>query len=317
MKRLSIYLTFIWFIVIFSTASCAVVPYSVRLVVNSWSERKHGEPETVVQVNNSTIPGPGGEIPLRIYTPEGSGPFPILVYFHGGGWVMGNLNTCNNTCHFLSSKIGCIVISVDYRLAPKHKFPAAVEDAYAATKWAAGHADEINGDSSRIAVAGESAGGNLAAVVCLMAQDRGGPPLVFQLLAYPSTNLATLETDSYRTFAKGYGLTKYHAKWFLKQYFEDEKDRKNPYASPLLAENLSNLPSALVLTGEYDILRDDGESYVERLKEAGVEARFIRYGAKGHMAYWRKPSGEAGESQYQAALALKAVFQSKTEDFKE
>lgn len=304
------YLTLIWSIVILSTASCAVVPSSVRLVVNSWAEKKHGEPEVVVQVKNSTIPGPGGEIPLRIYTPEGSGPFPILVYFHGGGWVMGNLKTCNNTCHFLSHKIGCIVISVDYRLAPKHKFPAAVEDAYAATKWAAGHAAEINGDSSRIAVAGESAGGNLAAVVCLMAQDRGGPPLVFQLLAYPSTNLATLETDSYRAFAKGYGLTKFHAKWFLKQYFADEKDRKNPYASPLLAENLSNLPPALVLTGEYDILRDDGESYVERLKEAGVEARFIRYGAKGHMAHWKKPSGEAGESQYQAALALQAVFQS-------
>ena len=138
MKRFSIYLTLIWSLLIIATASCAVVPSTLRFTLNRWAEKALGDPETVAQVKNITIPGPGGEIPLRIYTPEGSGPFPILVYFHGGGWVMGNLNTCNNTCHFLSNKIGCIVISVDYRLAPKHKFPAAVEDAYTATRWAAG-----------------------------------------------------------------------------------------------------------------------------------------------------------------------------------
>jgi len=316
MKRLSIYLTLIWSIVFLSTASCAVVPSTLRFTLNRWAEKAHGEPETAVQVKNITIPGPGGEIPLRIYTPEGSGPFPILVYFHGGGWVMGNLNTCNNTCHFFSNTIGCIVISVDYRLAPKHKFPAAVEDAYTATRWAAGHATEINGDSSRIAVAGESSGGNLAAVVCLMAQDRGDPHLMFQVLAYPPTNLATLETDSHRNFAKGYGLTNFHAKWLLKQYLPREKDRKNPYASPLLAEDISNVPPALVITGEYDILRDDGESYVRRLKEAGVKARFIRYADKGHMAHWKTSSGKAGDAQYQTSFALQAVFQSKTEELR-
>ena len=196
-------------------------------------------------------------------------------------------------------------------MAPQHKFPAAVEDAYTATKWASEHATEINGDSSRIAVGGESAGGNLAAAVCLMIQDRGGPSLVLQLLAYPATNLASLETDSYRTFAKGYGLTKFHVKWFRKQYLADEQDRNNPYASPLLAENLSEVPPAFVLTGEFDVVRDEGELYVMKLKEAGIPARFIRYANKGHMAHWKNSSGKAGEAPYQADFALQPVFQSK------
>ncbi len=311
MKRFSVYLYPIYFLVIISTAGCAVVPSSLRFTLNRWATKVQGEPETAVTVQNTTIPGPGGEIPLRIYTPEGSGPFPILVYLHGGGWVLGNIDTCNNTCHFFSHQVGCIVISVDYRLAPQHKFPAAVEDVYTATKWAAEHAAEINGDPDRIAIGGESAGGNLSAAVCLMIQDRGGPPLVLQLLAYPSTNLASLETDSYRNFAKGYGLTKFHVKWFRKQYLSDKRDRKNPYASPLLAENLSGVPPAFVLTGEFDVVRDDGELYVRKLKEAGVMARFIRYANKGHMAHWKNGSGKAGEAQHQAAFVLQAVFRSK------
>ena len=176
------------------------------------------------------------------------------------------------------------------------------------------HAAEINGDSSRIAVAGESAGGNLAAAVCLMAQDRGDPHLVFQVLAYPATNLATLETNSYRNFAKGYGLTKFHVKWFRKQYLADEKDRKNPYASPLLAEDISNVPPALVITGEFDVMRDDGELTWGDSRKQVVEARFIRYADKGHMAHWKNSSGKAGDAQYQTSFALQAVFQSKSKD---
>lgn len=314
-RRRAASLILTWSIVIIAAAGCAVVPSSLRFVLNRWSVKAQGKPETVAHVENITIPGPGGEIPLRIYTPEGSGPFPMLIYFHGGGWVLGNLDTRNNTCHFLSTAAGCIVISADYRLAPKHKFPSAVEDAYAATLWAAGHAGGINGDASRIAVAGDSAGGNLAAVVCLMAQDRGTPPLVLQVLAYPATNLATLETDSYRNFAKGYGLTKSHIRWFRKQYLADEKDRKNPYASPLLADNLSKVPPALVLTAEFDVLRDEGESYVKRLREAGVSARFIRYADRGHMACWTTSSGRAGDAQYQMVFALRAAFQGNTARF--
>jgi acetyl esterase len=233
------------------------------------------------------------------------------MYFHGGGFVMGSLDTCNNACHFLSKTVGCIVIAVDYRLAPKHKFPAAVDDGYTATAWAAEHAGEINGDSSRLAVVGESAGGNIAAAVCIMAQDRGGPPLLFQVLAYASTNLDTLETESYRKYATGYGFTKFYATWLRNQYIGNKKDRKSRYASPLLAENVSGVPPALVLTGEFDVLRDDGESYVKKLKEEGVPARFIRYADRGHMAYWMTPEGEAGEAQFQVAFALKAAFRSK------
>jgi len=200
------------------------------------------------------------------------------------------------------------VVSLDYRLAPKHKFPAAVEDAYCATFWAAQNAECINGDATRIAICGISAGGNLAAAVCLMAKDRGGPPLIFQLLAYPATNIATLETDSYRTYAKGYGLTKFHMQWFRNQYLANEEDSTSPYASPLLAADLSNLPPALVLTGEYDIVRDDGEAYAKRLKDAGVPARYIRYAGAGHMAYWTVGTDTAGDPVQQSVSALQKAF---------
>jgi len=198
---------------------------------------------------------------------------------------------------------------VDYRLAPRHKFPAGVEDCYAAVLWTAQNADRINGDSSRIAVGGQSSGGNLAAAVCLLAKERGGPPLILQILAYPSTNIATLETDSYRMFAKGYGLTRFHAKWFRRQYLQREEDGSNPYASPLLAPDLTNLPPALMLTGEYDVVRDDGEAYAKRLKDEGVEARLIRYAGKGHMAYWTVTGDTAGDAVNQTVEALKKAFQ--------
>jgi acetyl esterase len=267
-----------------------------------------GTPAAVAQVEDITIPGPGGQIPLRIYTPAGTGPFPLLIYLHGGGWVFGTLDQSDNVCRYFTSKVGCIVISVDYRLAPKHKFPAAVEDAYGATQWAAENAKRIKGDPARIAIGGASAGGNLAAVVCLMAKDRSGPSLVFQLLAYPPTNIATLETASYRDFARGHGLGKSHVKWYRKQYLANEEDAKNAYASPLLADDLSNLPPALVLTGEFDVLRDEGEAYAKRLKQEGVPARYIRYANMGHIAHWTIESDQAGDALHQAALALDDAF---------
>jgi acetyl esterase len=204
---------------------------------------------------------------------------------HGGGWVIGSLDTCDNICRFLANRVGCIVISVDYRLAPKYKFPAAVEDVYSAVQWVAENATRIYGDPNRIAVGGASAGGNLAAVVCLMSKHRNGPSLVFQLLAFPPTNLASLETDSYRDFGKGYGLTKSHVKWFRKQYLNSEDDRKNPYVSPLLADDLTGLPPALIITGEYDVVRDDGKAYTTRLKQEGVSVRYKCF-VGGHMAHW-------------------------------
>ena len=308
MRRRATYLTISFFIVILLAVGCSVTPSVLRVFMNARGGQQEGTPAALAQVEDITIAGPGGQLPLRIYTPEGAGPFPLLIYLHGGGWVFGTLDQSDNVCRYFTSKVGCIVISVDYRLAPKHKFPAAVEDAYCATQWAAENAKRIKGDPARIAIGGVSAGGNLAAVVCLMAKDRRGPPLVFQLLAYPPTNIATLETDSYRDFARGHGLGKYHVKWYRKQYLANAEDGKNSYASPLLADDLSDLPPALVFTGEFDVLRDDGEAYAKRLKQEGVPARYIRYANMGHMAYWNMEADQAGDALHQAALALDSAF---------
>jgi len=306
-RRLA-YLTVRLLTVITVATGCSAAPV-VRIIVNHAFEKQQGPPGAVARVENIRIPGPSGEIPLRMYYPREDHSLPILIWLHGGGWTLGSLDEVDTVCRHFARHAGCLVVSVDYRLAPRHKFPAGVEDCYAAALWTAQNADRINGDSSRIAVGGQSSGGNLAAAVCLMAKERGGPPLILQILAYPSTNIATLETDSYRMFAKGYGLTRFHAKWFRRQYLKREEDGSNPYASPLLAPDLANLPPALMLTGEYDVVRDDGEAYAKRLKDEGVEARLIRYAGKGHMAYWTVTGDTAGDAVNQTVEALKKAFQ--------
>jgi acetyl esterase len=233
-----------------------------------------GDP--VHQVEDRTIPGPGGDIPVRIYRPEGDGPLPALVYFHGGGWVIGNIETHDATCRSLTNGAQCVVISVDYRLAPEHKFPAAADDAYAATKWVADNATSLGLDPSRIAVGGDSAGGNLAAVVALMAKEQGGPALVYQVLIYPVTDY-NYETASYKENAEGYLLSKDSMVWFWDHYLSAPADGKNPHASPLQATDLSGLSPALVITAEYDPLRDEGAAYAERLKQAGVPVVYTLY----------------------------------------
>lgn len=269
-----------------------------------------GEPEEVGKVENRTIPGPAGEIPVRIYTPRGEGPFPVLVYYHGGGWVIGNLDGVDVPCRLLTNRANCVVVSVDYRLAPENKFPAAAEDAYAAVKWVAENGSTIQVDTERIAVGGDSAGGNLAAVVALMARDHGGPSLVYQMLIYPVTN-HSYETESYRQNADGYLLTRDSMVWFWNHYLREEQDGQNPYASPLLAEDLSGLPPALVLTAEYDPLRDEGEAYAERLKEAGVSVETTRYNGMIHGFFWMPGALEQGrKSIEQAASALRKAFSS-------
>lgn len=253
----------------------ALEPAMIRQgIAAQYADAPLGEP--VANVENRTIPGPAGEIPVRIYTPEGSGPFPILVFFHGGGWVICTLDTHDGQCRSLANGAGCIVVSVDYRLAPEHKFPAAPEDCYAATCWVAEHAAEIGGDASRIAVGGDSAGGNLTAVVTQMAREHGGPRLIFQLMIYPATNF-TAQTPSKTENAEGYFLTLDDMLWFEGHYLRNEADKLNPLASPLLAKDLSNLPPALILTAEYDPLRDEGELYGQRLQEAGVPVIIRRY----------------------------------------
>jgi len=230
----------------------------------------------VGKVEDRRIPGPGGDIPVRIYTPKGPGPFPMFMNFHGGGWVIGDLDTADSQCRDICNLAAAVVVSVDYRLAPEHRFPAAVDDAYAATRWAADNARALEGDAARLAVGGDSAGGNLAAVVALMARDRGGPPLVFQLLVYPVTN-AEFDTPSYRDNGEGYLLTREAMQWFWNHYCPSVDERRNPLASPMAEKNLAGLPPALVLTAEYDPLRDEGEAYAKRLQAAGVATEHVRY----------------------------------------
>ena len=238
-----------------------------------------GEP--VKHVEDRTVPGPAGDIPVRIYTPEGDTPLPLLVWYHGGGWVLGNLDGSDATCRELANAAGCIVISVDYRLAPEHKYPAAAEESYAAFRWVADNAAALGGDARRIAVGGDSAGGNLAAVVSQMARDRGGPTPVFQALIYPVTD-HSFETASYRENADGYLLTTTAMRWFWDQYLDTADEGMQAYASPLRAENLSGLAPALVITAEFDPLRDEGEAYGQRLRESGVPAVVSRYDGMIH-----------------------------------
>jgi acetyl esterase len=244
-----------------------------------------GVPQPVFRVADRQISGSAGPLPVRVYWPEPSqtqdAPPPVVVFFHGGGWVLCNLETHDAACRGLANAAECVVVAVDYRLAPEHKFPAAVEDAFAATKWVTEHAAELGVDPLRVVVAGDSAGGNLAAAVCLMAKELGGCRPAYQVLIYPVTNYA-FETASYRDNAEGYMLTRSAMIWFWDQYLARPEDGSHPYASPLRAADLSGLPPALVLTAEYDPLRDEGEAYAARLQAAGVAVQTRRYDGMIH-----------------------------------
>jgi len=223
-------------------------------------------------------------IPLRVYRPPGvsdSRRLPALVYFHGGGWVIGDLETHDVLCRQLTAEAGVSVIAVDYRLAPEHKFPAAADDAWAATRWIAAHAAELGVDADRLAVGGDSAGGNLAAVVALLAREAGGPRIALQILLYPVTDLVS-ESQSYADLADGYMLTRDSMRWFRAQYLAKEQDAADWRVSPLRAPSLAGLPPALVVTAGYDPLRDEGEAYARRLREAGVSVDAVSFGGMIH-----------------------------------
>ena len=200
-----------------------------------------------------------------------------MVYFHGGGWVVCDLDTHDVVCRAIARRAEAVVVSVDYRLAPDHKFPAAVTDAYAATEWVAANAERLGIDPTRISVGGDSAGGNLATVVSLMSREKNGPSIALQALVYPVTDLSSFETPSYREFAEGHHLSRVQMEWFRGHYLASPEDCGNPYASPLLARDLSGLPPALIITAECDPLRDEGEAYAKRLEEAGVTVTCTRY----------------------------------------
>ncbi len=241
-----------------------------------------GERPTGVQTRNAAIPGPDGEIPARLYRPQNQqGPLPVLIYFHGGGFVIGNRDTHDIPCRQLSLGAACLVVSVDYRLAPEHPFPAAVEDAWAATRWIADHAAELVADPARVAVGGDSAGGTLAAIVSLLGKHDSATELVFQLLIYPATDL-TCGMPSHESLGQGYRLTNELMDWFMEHYFGQGIDRRQLTASPLFATDFAGLPPALVLTAGYDPLRDEGRAYAEKLREAGVETDLVEYGGMIH-----------------------------------
>lgn len=270
-----------------------------------------GERESVRKIEDLAVQTEGVEIPMRIYTPAGgSGPLPVLVYLHGGGWVIGDIETYDIPCRALANGAGCIVASVDYRLAPEHKFPIPAEDCYRAVNWVARNTALFGGDPARIAIGGDSAGGNLSAVVTLMARDRGGPKIVFQLLIYPVTNYA-LNTTSYRTNADGYMLTKGAMEWFWNHYLSSPDDGANPYASPLRATNLAGLPPALVITAEYDPLRDEGIAYADKLRAAGVHVTHTYYEGMIHGFFTMGHILERGkEAIDEACTALRQAFTS-------
>jgi len=280
-----------------------------QLVLTMFGATQGGTPVAMAKVEDRTVPGPAGAIPVRVYTPEGGdGPFPLLVYFHGGGWVICNVDTHDVPCRALAKAAGCVVVSVDYRLAPEHPFPAAADDCYAAAAYVAGHAAEFRGDARRVAIGGDSAGGNLTAVVAQMARDKGGPRFVHQLLVYPVTD-GSLETPSMRENATGYFLTTRMMHWFWNHYAPTAADRANPYASPLRARDLRGLPPATVFTAEFDPLRDEGEIYAAKLQEAGVPVRQVRYDGMIHGFFGMLDQfDDAKRAVDEAATALRSAF---------
>ncbi len=267
-----------------------------------------GEGPAVANVEMQEADGPAGKIPVRVYTPPGDGPKPGLVYFHGGGFVVCDLDSHDATCRELANGADCVVVSVGYRLAPEAKFPAAPEDCYAATQWVSREASQLGIDANRIAVAGDSAGGNLAAVVALISRDRGHPALIHQLLIYPVTD-HRFDTGSYKSNGSGYFLTENMMRWFWHHYLESESDGENPLASPLRAKDLGGLPTATVLTAEFDPLRDEGCAYAERLEADGTAATHTDYPGVFH-GFFGMPEQipRARQAVDEACAALRKAF---------
>ena len=267
-----------------------------------------GPPLPVKKVSEHEAPGPAGPVALRLYEPmgAGAGPLPILVFYHGGGWIRGDLDTHDDVCRYLCHHAGCLVASVDYRLAPEHRFPAALDDCDAATRWVAANAARLGADPERLAIGGDSAGGNISCGVAFRARERGAPAICFQLLIYPATDLAG-ESESKRLYSSGYLLNS--MPFYVASYLGPEGDAADPLASPLLAKDLAGLPPACVLTAGFDPLRDEGEAYAGRLREAGVAVDYRCH--EGMIHGFVSITGLIGSAEAglaDAAAALRAAF---------
>jgi acetyl esterase len=273
------------------------------------AELEPAEAEPVAAVLERAVPGPAGDIAVRVYLSKAGHPQPVLVYFFGGGWVLGSLDTADAVCRRLANRASCAVVSVSYRRAPEHAFPAGLDDCFAATRWVAEHGAELALDGTRLAVGGASAGGNLAAAVALLARERGGPQLVFQLLVYPpldhrSASAATAEPPPPPFFSNE------DLAWCWSHYLADVEDGESSLASPLRANDLRELPPALVISAELDPLRDEGERYAARLREAGVAADAVCFAGMVHGFFsLAERLDSAAEAQALAAASLSRAFE--------
>lgn len=266
-----------------------------------------GEPAAVASVQDRVAHTDAGELRVRIYHPAPGELRPVIVFFHGGGFVLGDLDTHDGPARALANGAGSVVVAVDYPLAPEHKYPAAPNAAYAAARWIAEHAPTFGGDAAKLAVCGDSAGGNLAAGVALRARDAGGPAILFQLLIYPDLDFRR-SNRSIREFAGEYGnISRTTQGWFMDHYLNNEDEKLDPLVSPLLAPDLTRLPATLIITAEYDALRDEGEQYGERLREAGVDVAVKRYDGMIH-DFVRWPFDDSKRALDDAASVLRVIF---------
>lgn len=264
-----------------------------------------GEP--VRSVRDVMIPGRGGPLRLRVYKPVEERDLPVLLYIHGGGWTVGNLDTHDPQCRRFANQVGCMVISVEYRLAPEHRFPAAVEDVLTAADWLATEADAIGADRLRVAVAGDSSGGTLTATLCQQLRERTDIRVCLQAMIYPGTDLR-MGTPSYVRLGDGYFLTAAKMRWFVDQYLRSPADAGNPLASPILADSVAGLPPALLITAGLDPLLDEGLAYGERLRQAGVPVEHMNYDGWPHGFFFWAETDAAIDANARVVEALRRAF---------
>jgi acetyl esterase len=288
-----------------------LTPDEARLQALQQKATLNVKPPAVAKIEDQEIPGPAGSILIRRYVPLGAETgklLPMLIYFHGGGYVMGNLDSEDPQCRYLANQASCLVVSVNYRLAPENKFPACVEDAFAATQWVSNNASELGGDSKRLAVSGQSCGGTLAAVVTQLARANGGPSILFQIMIVPNCG-RSMDLPSHALFDKRFFQTKELHDWITHHYLHNQEEEKDPRYCPLLADNFDHLPRALIITAEFDPCRDEGKLYADKLRAAGVQVEYTCYEGQVHPFFgWAGALPAGRKALDQAAAALRKAF---------